>query len=62
VCSSDLIEQIFQPLATWKSGGTGMGLAISNSIIESHGGTMQAKNLPDGGARVGFKLPIVNEN
>jgi PAS domain S-box-containing protein len=58
----DKIDLIFQPLATWKSGGTGMGLAISNSIIESHGGTMQAKNLPDRGARVWFKLPIIYEN
>jgi len=59
---NDKLDYIFQPLATWKSGGTGMGLAISNSIIESHGGRMYAENLSGGGARVGFELPIVNEN
>lgn len=57
----DKIGRIFQPLVTWKSGGTGMGLAISNSIIESHGGTMHAKNLPGGGTRVGFNLPIIDK-
>ena len=55
----DKIDSIFLPLATWKSGGTGMGLAISNSIIESHGGMMYAENLSGEGARVGFTIPII---
>jgi len=55
----DKIARIFEPLATWKPGGTGMGLAISNSIIEAHGGRMWAENRPEGGARVGFALPIL---
>ncbi len=54
----DRIDRIFEPLATWKPGGTGMGLAISNSIIEAHGGRMWAENKPDGGARVGFAIPV----
>lgn len=57
----DKIETIFEPLATWKSGGTGMGLAISNSIIEAHGGEMWAENISTGGARVGFSLPVLKE-
>jgi len=57
----DNIDSIFEPLATWKSGGTGMGLAISNSIIESHRGRMYAENLSGGGARVGFKIPIMDK-
>ena len=52
------IDRIFEPLATWKPGGTGMGLAISNAIIQAHGGQMNAKNRPGGGASVGFWLPI----
>jgi PAS domain S-box-containing protein len=55
------INTIFAPLATWKPGGTGMGLAISNSIIQAHGGRMWAENRPEGGARVGFTLPVLNE-
>jgi len=57
--NADKIDSIFEPLATWKSGGTGMGLAISNSIIEAHGGKMWAENMPEGGARVGFSLPVL---
>ena len=53
------IDGIFEPLATWKSGGTGMGLAISNSIIEAHDGKMWTENMPEGGARVGFTLPVL---
>jgi C4-dicarboxylate-specific signal transduction histidine kinase len=58
---SEKIDTIFEPLATWKPGGTGMGLSISNSIIQAHGGRMWAENRPEGGARVGFVLPVVNE-
>jgi signal transduction histidine kinase len=57
----DRIDAIFEPLATWKPGGTGMGLAISNSIIEAHRGKMWAENRPEGGARVGFILPAMKE-
>jgi len=55
------IDLIFEPLATWKSGGTGMGLAIGNSIIEAHGGKMWAENRSEGGARVGFALPVLKK-
>jgi signal transduction histidine kinase len=57
----DRIDRIFEPLATWKPGHTGMGLAISNSIINAHGGRMWAENRPEGGARVGFALPLPKE-
>jgi PAS domain S-box-containing protein len=54
----DHLDGIFEPLATWRPGGTGMGLAISNSIIEAHGGQMWAENGPEVGARVGFNIPV----
>ncbi|UCC53847.1 MAG: hypothetical protein JSV68_07705, partial [Anaerolineaceae bacterium] len=56
-----VIDGIFEPLATWKPGHTGMGLAISNSIINAHGGRMWAENRPERGARVGFSLPVPKE-
>jgi C4-dicarboxylate-specific signal transduction histidine kinase len=57
----DKIGHIFKPLVTWKPGGTGMGLAINNSIIEAHGGKMFAENRLEGGARVGFILPVLKD-
>ena len=55
--SPEIIDDIFEPLATWKPDGTGLGLAISNSIIQAHGGRMIAENRPEGGACVCFVLP-----
>ncbi|MDA1092282.1 MAG: PAS domain S-box protein [Acidobacteria bacterium] len=48
---------MFDPFNTSREGGLGMGLSISRSIIEAHGGEMQAGPLPAGGATVGFVLP-----
>jgi signal transduction histidine kinase len=57
----EVIDRIFEPLATWKPGGTGMGLALSNSIIAGHEGRMWAENLSQGGARVGFAIPVLEQ-
>ena len=59
---ADKIDRIFEPLATWKPGGTGMGLAICNSIVKAHGGRMQAANRPGGGARVSYTLLALKED
>jgi two-component system sensor histidine kinase MprB len=37
--------------------GSGLGLAIVQQIVTLHGGTVWARNVPDGGAGVGFELP-----
>ena len=52
----DLVE-IFQPFYTTKPTGLGMGLSISRSIIEGHGGQLRAENNPDQGATFWFTLP-----
>jgi PAS domain S-box-containing protein len=51
-------DSIFEPFFTTKKGGIGMGLKISRSIIEVHGGRMWAEPGRPHGAIVSFSLPI----
>jgi len=56
------LGHVFDPFFTTKSHGMGMGLAISQTIIVSHGGELSAKNNPDGvGATFRFTLPVAEE-
>ena len=50
-------ERIFAPFHTTKPQGTGMGLAITRSIIESYGGRVWASANPGAGATFSFTLP-----
>jgi PAS domain S-box-containing protein len=54
-------EQIFNPFFTTKPQGTGMGLRISRSIIESHGGRLWAADNTPRGASFYFTLPTTAE-
>jgi PAS domain S-box-containing protein len=51
------LKGIFDPLTTFKPGGLGMGLSISRSIVNAHGGRIWAENRSAGGARISFRLP-----
>ena len=52
-------EQIYEPFYTTKSDGMGMGLAISRSIIQAHGGRLWASLNEDKGCTFQFTLPYV---
>lgn len=56
---SDLAN-IFDPFFTTKPQGMGMGLAIVKTIVEAHGGSISAANLPAGGALFAVRLPIIS--
>jgi signal transduction histidine kinase len=51
------LEHIFKPFVTTKVAGLGMGLSISRSIVEAHGGTIRAERNMDRGLSVHVALP-----
>ena len=59
----EILPRLFTKFATKsEKGGTGLGLFISKSIVEAHGGKIWARNNKDEkGATFSFSLPIVNK-
>jgi signal transduction histidine kinase len=51
-------ETIFNAFVTTKANGMGMGLAVSRSIVEAHGGRLWAENNPAAGATFNVILPV----
>lgn len=58
-----VFERFYRADSTRQSstGGSGLGLAIVRAIIEAHHGVVWAENVPDGGARIVFSLPLNKE-
>jgi len=56
------MKKLFAHFFTSKPDGLGMGLSISRSIVEAHGGHLEAKNNPDQGATFYFTIPVNLKN
>jgi PAS domain S-box-containing protein len=52
------LERIFESYFTTKDSGLGLGLALSRSIVEAHGGRLSARNTTHGGAAFQLLLPV----
>jgi two-component system sensor kinase FixL len=57
----DVMNQLFQPFVTTKRTGMGVGLSISRTIIEAHGGRIWVEARPGGGAMFRFTLRTVSK-
>ena len=57
----EISAQLFQPFVTTKRQGMGVGLSISRTIIEAHGGSIAPRPNPGGGTIFCFTLPAVSQ-
>jgi len=55
---ANVLPKLFRPFFTTKAKGTGLGLAVVQKIIVQHGGQVEVRNRPEGGAEFIVTLPI----
>src|SRR5690606_37618143 len=55
--ATEHLERIFDPYFTTKTSGTGLGLAVSHTVIQNHGGFIKVESEPGRGATFHIYLP-----
>jgi signal transduction histidine kinase len=58
---AEMREQLFNPFFSTRHGGTGLGLPISQRIVEEHGGAIEVQSQPGTGTTFRVLLPIVSD-
>ncbi|PSJ41820.1 PAS domain-containing protein [Allosphingosinicella deserti] len=58
--SNEIAARLFEPFSSTKSNGMGVGLSITRTIVEAHGGRIDAVEVPGGGCAFCFTLPIAH--
>jgi PAS domain S-box-containing protein len=61
-CSLEIVDRLFEPFFTTKQNGLGIGLGISQGIIDAHGGRLWLESNSDSGAMFCFTLPSTREH
>jgi len=56
--SSEALPRIFKPFFTTRTEGTGLGLSLANSIVQSHGGRIEVSSTPGKGTQFTIWLPV----
>ncbi len=57
----EIADRLFAPFATTKSAGTGLGLAMSRTIVQTHGGTIGVRPIEPRGSTFYVRLPAMEE-
>ena len=59
--SRENLDKVFEPLFTTKARGIGLGLAVTNALVNRHGGTIEIRSAIDKGSTFMLKLPVKGE-
>ncbi len=54
----EVVQRLFEPMFTTRSGGTGLGLVVCRRVVENHAGRIRASNRTSGGAKFVVEIPL----